>query len=98
MVPTITEEMKQLSKYDKGFRRLVSNLRRNKAVVFVDKEEEAQAVLVDEKTFERMEEYLETADILLKNPNILDDLKKAHKQAKRAKKLSLDDLKKKFGV
>ena len=98
MVPTLTELKRDLDKYESKFVRLVKELPKNKMVVFVDKKEEARAVLMNEETYEKIESYIETADILLSNPNILKELKKSHKEARKSKTITLDDLRQKLGV
>jgi hypothetical protein len=96
MVPTLTEEKKDLSGYENKFQQLVSRLRKNRIVAFIDKEKETKAILINEKTFEEMESYIETANVLLGHPGILKECAMANKRSKHA--ISLDDLKKELGV
>lgn len=98
MVPTITEQTKDLDNYDTKFKKLVNNLHSNQAIVFIGKGEEPKAVLINERTYEKIESYLETLDILLNEPKILEELHKADKELKKAKAITLDEFKNKYSV
>jgi len=98
MVPTLIEEERMLDKYGSKFSDLARDLSKNTAIRFIDPQKNKETVLIRKSVFEELESLAETADLILNNPNIIDDLKKAEKRAAKSKPITIDELRDELGL
>ncbi len=98
MVPTLVEKEKALDNYGVKFKGLARELPKNTAIIFIDPKNKKETVLINKSAFEALESLAETADLILRNPNIIDELKEAEKRAMKSKPITLDELKDELGL
>jgi len=98
MVPTLIEREKTLDNYGPKFSGLARELPKNTVVIFVDPKNNKETILLSKSAYEELESLAETADLILNNPNIIDELKEAEKNARKSKPITIDELRDKLGL